>query len=255
MTRDFANSCCPRRLDSAAELCFRRMKLRAECSVEGFVDLKEPVQISLDTLEYHFLPNSEGHLDIVAIIAPIERPDRFVSSVRPPRDGSVATITFRMDDELIARVNAAFQALESHLAFRQPIKRLRWDSARYSLIFENESERASHGVHGVRVDRRNPVRRRSRVGRIELGKAVVATRRFAGLTLPLAFLREGQNDFLDFEYISAFYNFYFVLEGLYGCSRWRGADVQRAFSSSVNFQRAVTTPSRKLKQTTNECLG
>jgi hypothetical protein len=52
------------------------------------------------------------------------------------------------------------------------------------------------------------------------------------LTVIESFWREGQNDWLAGKFINGFFNFYFVLEGLYGDRNTQNRLVQKAFKTS-----------------------
>ena len=126
------------------------------------------------------------------------------------------------------------------MAFRLPLERLRWDSARFTLLFESEAEREGHGVPSIQVDPASAHRSLVEATVRDLAVSINACDRFAALTTPLAFIREGNNEYHTFRFINAFYNYYFVLEGLYGRGAWRNVEVERAFASSPVFQRAAT---------------
>ncbi|MCX6908384.1 MAG: hypothetical protein NTY01_10120 [Verrucomicrobia bacterium] len=52
------------------------------------------------------------------------------------------------------------------------------------------------------------------------------------LEVPLGFFRKGRNDFLERRYIDAIYDFYFVLETLFGNGKWRNYQVKAEFKKS-----------------------
>jgi hypothetical protein len=40
--------------------------------------------------------------------------------------------------------------------------------------------------------------------------------RYSSMIVLIAFFREGKNDYIEQKFINAFFNFYFVLEGMFG---------------------------------------
>lgn len=72
--------------------------------------------------------------------------------------------------------------------------------------------------------------------------------KFSSLINPLAFFREGVNDFKTFRYINSFFNFYFVLEGLYGNGKTKNKDVAREFADSIEFNNIIISEIERLKQ-------
>ena len=59
------------------------------------------------------------------------------------------------------------------------------------------------------------------------------------LVIPMSFYREGVRDYDVHRYVSAFFNFYFFLEGLYGGGKTKNPQVLMAFRSSAQFRAAV----------------
>lgn len=72
------------------------------------------------------------------------------------------------------------------------------------------------------------------------------------LIIPMAFYREGSNEYRSFRYINAFYNWYFVLEDLYGKGRTKNKDVENALLSSPVLTQAVDFAVREFKQKSYE---
>ena len=71
-------------------------------------------------------------------------------------------------------------------------------------------------------------------------KTVIETKnRYSSLTIPKAFWREGINEFNSFRYINAFYNFYFILEGLYGNRKTKNDGVETEFKKSSEFRELI----------------
>src|SRR5450432_3990270 len=111
------------------------MKLRVECVVDSATVLSNTVEITTDRFDYVFVPNDDGLLARVALVTRIERPERFESRIDPdPEHGTAGRVTFRVDGALTDSIREEFYALESHLAFRYPVFRVRWDSPKYELI-------------------------------------------------------------------------------------------------------------------------
>ncbi len=72
------------------------------------------------------------------------------------------------------------------------------------------------------------------------------------LIVPMAFYREGSNEYRSFRYINAFYNWYFVLEDLYGKGKSKNKHVENAFLSSPVLAQAVDFAVREFKQKSYE---
>ena len=59
------------------------------------------------------------------------------------------------------------------------------------------------------------------------------------LTTIESFWREGENEMFAGRFINAFYNFYFVLEGLYGNRKWRNDDLEAEFNASAELKASL----------------
>jgi hypothetical protein len=216
------------------------MRLRMECDIESTTELESPVDIVSEPYHYIFTPDMSGTLRKMAILAPVEHPDRFETRLDPSADLSLAGhVVFLMDEELVATVRDEFRAVESHLAFRYPVTRIRWDSPRYELLFDSNEERSRYGIHSFQItyETRTVPRKITPEG---LAKVVVARHRNPDLVVPLSFHREGINEFNAFRFVPAFYNFYFVLEGLYADGNTKNRLVKRAFAKSRRFGEAFS---------------
>lgn len=218
------------------------------CAVEGTVKLPKSVDAVDGEYQYTFVADDQCRLSAIVLVAPVDRPDRFWSAVVPPSGDEVATITIEMDDDLTSAMKSRLQALESHLAFRLPIERIRWDSAHFEVLSETPEERRRQPALSIQVDlasaRRDDVEATDRQLRVAVG----ACTRFPDLTPYLAFIREGNNDFFRFRFINAFYNFYFVLEGLFSGGRWRNHEVASAFVQSESFPKIVEACLRFMRE-------
>lgn len=211
-----------------------------KCAVEGTVKLPGTVEFTVaGDLQYMFVADQDRSLREIILISPVSSPEKFTSSYSPPADGNIGQIEIEMDDQLVETMRGRLQALESHLAFRLPVSKIRWDSAHFELVFESEEESIGHVVLSLQVDRASAIRDTAEASVHSLGASIEACARFATLTTLLAFIREGNNEFVTFRFINAFYNFYFVLEGLYGGGARR--NLERIFVRSPAFVRAVAS--------------
>lgn len=85
-----------------------------------------------------------------------------------------------------------------------------------------------------------------------LARAVIAADAATDVEVPLNFFRRGMLDVYDRNYIEAIYNFYFILETLFGEGKFKKAAVSNAFLSSDQLrscvQRALSDPGPMITQ-------
>ena len=214
-------------------LCLDDMKLSLECDVEGNTLLGGSEEIRHEGARYIFESDGLGFLAKVRIIKPIEHPERFYSVFNKGESDQVEVLQVRSDGELFDSTIAEFQQLESMLAFSVDIKKVHWESPSYSLIPENDEEQKRIQFFGARVKRGK--RPPDKLTRGELQAIVTARERLQYLTVIQAFWREGRNAFDDQQYISAFSQFYHILEDRYAPGASDKNVVRRKFQDSAEL--------------------
>jgi hypothetical protein len=79
-----------------------------------------------------------------------------------------------------------------------------------------------------------------------LARSIIAADAATDIEIPLNFFRRGMLDVYERNYIEAIYDFYFILETLFGEGKFRTASVSAAFLSSTQLrscvQRGITDP-------------
>jgi hypothetical protein len=188
--------------------------------------------------------DADKRWNILQVITPVTHPKRFSWGLEPvpePRASNAAPYRFhgKFDEELFDSVVADIQALESSMSLFYPIKRIDWRHPVLNVEFEPGDWRDPRwGDMGE--FRMNPKTRPS-VTADEESFAQIAFRGLAShhLTTIESFWREGENEMFAGRFINAFYNFYFVLEGLYGNRKWRNDDLEGEFNGSAELKAAL----------------
>ena len=130
------------------------------------------------------------------------------------------------------------QYLESLGSFWFSIRRIYWAEGKYEWVPENEEEQRMLQVFSFKPSFSYPVTP-VHVKPDVLYRMVQARSRLSHLTVPLAFFREGVNEFRSFRYVNAFHNLYFFLEGLFGGGKSNNKQVEQQFLSSKALTEAV----------------
>lgn len=128
---------------------------------------------------------------------------------------------------------------ESIGAFWLGIQRIHWEVAEREWVPESDTERGQLGLFSksggqtVYQPVGTPVIP-------PLAQELLRFRaRFSDLVLPMSFFREGMNEYRTHRYISAFFNFYFFLEDIYGQGNTKNRLILKAFTSSDELKWAV----------------
>lgn len=212
------------------------MKYLIEADVEGETTLQETTSFKHREREYIFHRDDRGLLTKITIVAPAPDPSRFYTEFRT---GENPSITLGSDRGLRTELLSDLQQIEGLLAFHFKVSRIRWDTARSESVAETEEERGL-GAYSLQSMRLVPD---WRAGALTAKAADELTERIVdrpGLTIPLSFWREGNNDLRSFRFINAFFNFYFVLEGHYANGKTGNDEVARQFMRSDQLKRIIS---------------
>jgi len=209
------------------------MKLRLECDVESKTLIRNLLEINKGGKTYFFYPNDAGLICKIAIEARVDDPEKFYSTITETPDDPVskATIEIRTDNELFESLESELREFESLLALLYNFKGVNWQSVRHELICETDEERQKATILGVAVGKAFPDEPRE-INERSLSELISIKDRYSSMIILLAFFREGRNDYIEQKFINAFFNFYFILEGMFGNGKTKNKDVALQFKKS-----------------------
>lgn len=212
-----------------------RYALRAK--VEGTLRIAEDFSVEVSGLRTDFERGDQGLLESVVVSAEVDA-SRFGATIGPGQGASKATITIESDDEVSSRLWTHLQALESHLAFCSggAIERIRWDEPEELRIAETEEEKQRVSIPSVKRGFGNPRPQATLPAKAAKQIVEAAQRSDDDLVILKAFWREGMNDYIERRYVQAYYNFYFVVEGLYADGKSSKQQVLKAFQRSPEMR-------------------
>lgn len=213
------------------------MKLSLECSIKGKVKIGKELRVMEGSKEYLLIPDSEGWLSKIKIIKKVDVPGKYTAKVGPGKGEANHEIRITGDREERMELIREFQELEGILSFDTigSLQSIEWDAPITELIAETEEEGKQVQVSGIGFEKEYPEYPASLD---EEGFTTIIRNKenYVSLIVPQAFFREGANEFASMRYINAFYNFYFILEGLYGKGKTRNKDVAKEFKESAEFR-------------------
>jgi hypothetical protein len=123
---------------------------------------------------------------------------------------------------------------ESLLALLYNFKSVNWQSVRHELICETEEERQP--ILGVKLGKAFPDEPRQ-IDEKPLSELIDIKARYSYMTILFAFFREVRNEYIEQKFINAFFNFYFILEGMFGNGKTKNKD------DALQFQK-IRSPER-----------
>ena len=235
------------------------MKYALECSIDSLTKIEEEFEIRYENKKYILTPNEKGFIVKIKIIKDIEEPEKFYSEISPGKGESVATFTIRSDTEIHNELISDFQYLESQISFGGNYTKIHWEDPKTEYIPESKEEREKLKI--LSVERRSggyPVE--PILLREEDFKWFIETKEhYEELSVLKAFFCNGRTEFHDYNYINAFYNFYFIIEDLYGNGNTRNSLILKSFKESeelkghINWvmENHIKTDARHFKNITN----
>ncbi len=208
------------------------MRLLFYAEVDSRIRLAEDVSFASEDLGITIKRNAEGVFARIEVLTRVPIPELFFSSVTPLTGVlAKAHVEIREDASLIAKMTQELQCIESVVSFFFPLTAIKWEARSYTLLFDNEEERAKTEAWGLEYSRKFS-EAPELVSGAELSQLIRSRAKFVDLVSPLAFFREATNDFRRFRFINAFSNYYFVLEGLFGSGKTKNSQVKDEFKTS-----------------------
>jgi hypothetical protein len=220
------------------------MKLSVKCDVESDVILTRRLELKTEDLTLCFEVDKQGRWILIELRAQLADPSQMKWGLQPvpdPRSWNEApyNVVGEFEPRLYENVIQKLQALESTLSVFFPVRSVNWRYPTVAVIFE-EGDSEDPNMRDLQS---------IRLGRQKLGPIKASEKPFVqiiGLALksqPLviieSFWREGENDWVSGKFINAFFNFYFVLEGLYGQRNTKNRLVKKAFLASEELKTSI----------------
>ena len=223
------------------------MKYSLECDVNSKIMIPKVLSHKIGIKEFILIPSEDRLLDKIKIIVDVEKPERFYSKIKKDDSKKVDwTITINRDKKLYEELIEDFQQIESQLALDLPLKEIMWNSPKEEILPETEDEKQLVNIHGLKYEKTYSDQIKC-LDEKSFKTIVEKKEKYSGLTIPMAFFREGNNDFCRFRYINAFFNFYYILEGLYGNGKSKNSAIKEEFLISSEFVKVVKWFIKELK--------
>src|SRR5579872_2722335 len=208
------------------------MRCTLECSVEG--KLRLPGEI--DTAWFNgkrliINRDKDGFANLIRIEGKVA-PDDMISMKVIQEAGKPLHFDGRGGEKIREELEDELQLLESTLGVFFHITRVRWEHATSIAIPETPEEEAQVQWNNLSVkpDGVEPPVREPTLEDFECTLHMGYHAR--ELATIMSFFREGDFDLRILRYISAFYSFYFVLEGLYANGKFGNKEVRAEFKKS-----------------------
>jgi len=224
------------------------MRYRLTAKLEGQLFVTEAFAIERDGLLIEFIAGDNGQIQELAISlrVPDYKVEMFASGIGPGRGESVATYTIGGDRELYDHLVSELQSLESNLAFASgSVKRIHWDTPHQQFIAETPEEEELIAFTEFSSSRSYP-EPHALFSPVDLIRLISKFPAYESLRVPMAFWREGDNYFTTFQYVLAFYQYYFIIEDFYAGGKTSQSTVLKEFAKSEEFRELANTSINEL---------
>ncbi len=202
------------------------------------IRLAKPEALNWDDLTVELHTNAEGHLAQISVTASGMPDSDYRINVGEDHLAQARALMRDRNLQLHAKMMAAIHSVESFLAIYGNLEAIYWNLAEHFVEAETKEEKARSRLKswGMTPDIEDPVVDLSTDAlRLILSHAKLSSR----LTATIAFHREGLNNIRRAEHISAFFGFYFVLEGLYANGKFKTDQVIPEFRRSPELVSAI----------------
>lgn len=214
------------------------MKYSMESRVDSKVLIGNTVNVVEGNKEYILTPNKDGMLASIKIITKVDNPEKIYSKIEEGNERVKAKITVETDETIVSDLRSDFQYIESTLAFGGNLRRIFWEEAKQEWIPETEEERSKLKVFALSLNRGYP-NKPVTLTKKDFVQIIRDKSKYDCLTTLKSFYREGDHFFRRFQYVNAFYNFYFIIEDLFGGGKTKNKQIEESFKSSVELKETI----------------
>lgn len=204
----------PRGSIQPASKAIAQMRFRVRAKVESATKIPtSPFAVESPPYLLQFEVDQSGRVAWISVERPVEE-YRHLLPVLTHTSENHSSLTYP-DNPVHSDLIALLQYFESVGSFWCGIKQIFWDRADFDWVPESAAERNELVVWDLRIQERY-LEVVTEINAVHIQGLLQRRSWHEHLTVPLAFYREGKNEFERFRYIQAFVNFYFMLEGLFG---------------------------------------
>lgn len=216
------------------------MKLELKCKIKSKTYIGISIlETSLNGKDFSLIPDEKGLLKEIIVRSPIPSSKKIISKITPSESPLAKhEINITLDEDIVNEVKNLLQYLESTLSFSANLEKISWEEPDLKFIPETEQDKADVNILSFSSQKSYPDE--EKILTLDAFRDIVLEKgKYEFLTVVKSFYREGKREFNSFRYINAFYNFYFVIEDLYGNGKTKNFDIEKEFKKSSDFRSFV----------------
>ena len=190
------------------------MKYSLECQVLSNIFIGQTIKIIEAEKEFTFKPNEKGILSKIQITKRITNAENLLPEIKR-KENSPMHIVLNEDPILRKEIISDFQYLEGHIGLIANLTKIFWNEPSVEWIPETEEEKNRLQVFSAHFGRE--FSNQPSKFNIDIVKSIIKNKpNRNSLTVLMAFYRDGKVFFDTSKFIVAFYDFYYIIEDLFG---------------------------------------
>ncbi len=188
------------------------------------------------------------HISINAKV-PDEIKHKFKSTFEPSKGMAKFSIHIGGDKEFYDLLTYQLRAVETELAFatRGAFWRILWNDIEYEFLPQTSDEVELTDISGFSLNQKYPSMP-TEVTSQGFAAVIEMADDKSQLQIPKSFWQEGMNFFRTYNYVQAFYSFFFILEDFFAQGKTSESEVVKRFARSEEFREAAEYVFNSLKK-------
>ncbi len=187
---------------------------------------------SHDGWQYDFVADN-GRISQLLVTVPVEQSDPLPEIIPNAEDRNSLDLRLNQPScsDLLIK---SLRTLEGFLSV-YGLERIALDEADISWVPETEEEKERLKIGKFSLKFTKPDDMKMLAPFSVVSRSIIAAKNTLDWDVPLGFFRKGRNDFLERRYIDAIYDFYFLLETVFGNGKTKNAQVAMEFKNSAEL--------------------
>lgn len=214
------------------------MKFGLVCDVKSKILINSGQTIHHEGKTFIFYADDEnGFLNRIRIISEVTDPNAYFFYKDVDEQAGAITNRIGYEEDVMQSLITELQELESFLAVHGNLKQINWRKVTWEYYPETEEEHARFQIippwfflHELKSDEPTIL------PPDQLRMIVQQKKGYDSMIVPMAFYREGKNEYGEAKYINSFFNYYFIFEGLYGSGKTKNDAIEQEFKKSKDFR-------------------
>ncbi len=182
---------------------------------------------------YYDFVSENGRLTHILVTVPVLESDQVPNLIQNPHDKNAFDL--RVNEPFCSELlMKSLRTLEGFLSV-YGLERIALDEVDITWIPESEDDKQRLKTSKFSFKFKKPDGQHLRAPFRVVTRSIIASKVASDWDMPLGFFRKGRNDLLERRYIDAIYDFYFVLETLFGNGKTKNVHVAAEFNRSTEL--------------------